>query len=208
MKRTLAIVFILVLLVSGLTYAHGGIFGSRFGYDEQNEQNEILTEEEKEEIFTVRENHFEKQEAIFAELAEKQEELDLLLQDYNADREEISSLQDEVDDLRSELQELRLEEREEIKDLLSAEQWEQLNEYGNFNNYHRQGFTGHPYQENLDRQGFQRGGMHGRFQRGGMQGGFQRGGMFGRFEGRSGTPDFQTESQDRLNSRRGPGFCH
>ena len=137
MKKIISLVLagVLVLGASALVFAYGG----HRGYGPQGKSNHYqrrmngeervnLSQAQIEQIEEVKDKYFAKQDDLRDKLRAKKEELRELYFDKEAAKEEIISLQAEINNLRAELADLRMEQRLEMRNILTTEQ---LGEYEN-----------------------------------------------------------------------------
>ena len=155
MKKLFASVLVLTLIFGsiGVANAFGGPSGN-MGYNQQNiqkpyyNQQDIdldLSDDQEEKLEEVQENFWEEREEKSEELIESNEELRELYFN-NADKEEIEKLQDKIKTLQTELNQIRFNYWNEVKNILTDEQINELEEitiaFGMQNNYNNQEFRG------------------------------------------------------------------
>ncbi|MGM0437678.1 MAG: Spy/CpxP family protein refolding chaperone [Bacillota bacterium] len=156
MRKLFIGVLVMTLIFGGIGIASAfGGPGGNMGYRQQNVQKPYynqqnanpfdLSEEQEEKIEDVQENFWEIREDKRAELLEANQELRELYFN-NGDKSEIEKSQEKVNSLQTELNQSRFNYWNEVKNILTDEQLEELEE-GNFgmrlnNNFNNSGAYG------------------------------------------------------------------
>jgi len=156
MKKLFTSVLVLTLIFGsiGVANAFGGPRGN-MGYNQQNIQKPYynqqnidldLNDDQEEKLEDIQENFWEEREEKSEELMESNEELRELYFN-NANKEEIEKLKDKIKTLQTELNQIRFNYLNEVKNILTDEQLNELEEstigFGMQGNYNNQGFRGH-----------------------------------------------------------------
>lgn len=136
MKKLISGLLVLSLIVVGISsvgFAFGGP-GGKFNsggpyYNQQVYNNPLdLTEEQEEKLEDLYEDFFDRREDIIDELRDKNDDLRELV--LNETSNNITGLKDEIEKLQNQLLNLRIEHWNELKNILTSEQLEKLEDNG------------------------------------------------------------------------------
>ncbi|TDX51432.1 Spy/CpxP family protein refolding chaperone [Orenia marismortui] len=168
MRRSLSFVLVMtmVLGISVYAFAHGGGNGFNQGprntYRNNNYHDDLnLSREQEDKIEELQDKYYDQMDDLMDDLRDKGRDLRDLYFDKDAKRNEILELQAEVNQLRNQMSILMTEMRLEMRDILTAEQLDLIEDYGMMGFGMMNGFG------MIDGRGF-RGHMGGR----GMMGGY------------------------------------
>ncbi|PRX19228.1 Spy/CpxP family protein refolding chaperone [Orenia metallireducens] len=135
MRRILSFVLVMtmVLGVSVYAFAHGGGFsqGHRNNYKNSNFNDELnLSNAQEEQLEDLQDKYYDQIEDLMDDMRDKNDDLRDLYFDKDADRDDIISAQKKVNSLRDKMFTLMTEMQLEMRDALTAEQLESMEDYG------------------------------------------------------------------------------
>jgi len=137
MKRILSFVLVMtmVLGISVYAFAHGGngfnSQGTRNGYRNNNHRNDLnLSNAQEDQLEGLQDKYYDQMDDLMDDMRDKNDDLRDLYFDKDADRNEIIAAQKEVNLLRNKMFDVMAEMQLEMRDILTAEQLEYMEDYG------------------------------------------------------------------------------
>ncbi len=127
MKKFLSIVMVIMLVMGVSIYA----FANNFGRDYREDDYDFNFSRAQEDSLEDLEDKYEDDlDDLMDDLRDKSEDLHDLYFDKDSNPKEIIKVQEEINSLRDEVYTLRIEMKLEIREILTVEQLEDMEDYG------------------------------------------------------------------------------
>ena len=126
MKKTCFIILTLILFYAPNSYSHGGYKSAKWWKDPEVVKELNLTKDQVDLIEQIFNGNKDPIADLYSQLKQKQSEFRSKIEDPNSGRDEVLELNDEVVQLKTKLKRLRLDMLLKIRDVLTPEQRQNL----------------------------------------------------------------------------------